>query len=142
MAALRSNAYYSTFSSLNTLPSNSAVETDQLQLTENGFQTIQPPRLSFKDSYTYRASASAKSIRLGYNIFHCQGQPWKVVEAKVGGVPVAWATTGTYNEFYIYPSLATGAGDCCGTPHTLDLKIEYGTPGKHFFLISFINFIR
>ena len=128
--SLRTNVYLSESTGLTWLTSPAVTTTDEMKLTEDGFQTIQPPTFSFDASYSYGASASSGSKHLSYSIQQCQKVEWTVTEAKVNGVDVAWATTGTPGEFLIEPSLATGAGDCCGIAHQLDLKVALDTPGK------------
>ena len=132
MATLRSNVYHSSITNVNYLDSSKAMTTEEIQLTEDGFQTIQPPSFNFDSSYSFGASAASSSEYLSYNVQQCQKVSWEVAEAKVGGVDVPWVTTQTPNTFLIEPSLATGAGVCCGIQHTLDLKFELATPGKYY----------
>ena len=131
MTYIRPNVYHSSLTNLNYLDASKAVKTDELKLTEDGFQTIQPPSFNFNSSYSYGASASSSTKYLSYNVQQCQKVDWEISEAKVGGVDVPWVTTQTPNTFLIDPSLATGAGDCCGIQHTLNLKFKLDTPGMY-----------
>jgi len=133
MATLRSNAYHLSLNNINSLNASKAVKTDELKLTEDGFQTIQPLSFDFNSSYSYGASAASSSKYLAGRVDQCQKVDWKISEAKVGGVDVPWVTTQTPNTFDIEPSLATGAGVCCGIQHILNLKFELDTPGKYYF---------
>ena len=134
MASLRSNAYHSVQNGLTSLSESNAVKTDELRLSEDGFQTIQPPTFDLSSSLSFGASDASRTEYFSDRIEQCQGVSWKLAEAKVGGVDVPWVLTQTQDKFMIEPSLATGAGVCWGIAHTLDLKFELDTPGKIYKL--------
>ena len=112
LETLRSNVYHSNLGDVVHLSPDSSVLTDEIKLTEDGFQTIQPLTLELDFAYSFGASASSTSESLAHSVDQCQGATWEVAEAKVGGVDVPWVTTRTPNTFSIEPSLATGPGVC------------------------------
>ena len=112
MDTLRSHVYHSSLDNVSYLDPSSAMLTDEMKLTEDGFQTIQPITFELSPSYSLGASAASTSEYLTYSVKQCQGASWEIAEAKVGGVDVPWVTTRTPNTFLIEPSLATGPGVC------------------------------
>jgi len=112
MATLKSHVYRSSLDDVNSLHPSSAVLTDEMKLTEDGFETIQPLTFEFEPAYSFGASAASPPEHLTYSVKHCQGATWEVAEAKVGGADVPWVTTRTPNTFLIEPSLATGPAAC------------------------------
>jgi len=63
---LRSNVYHSSLANVNRLDSGLAVLTDELRLTEDGFQTIQPITFELDFAYSFGASAGSDSQWLTY----------------------------------------------------------------------------
>ena len=136
---LRSNAFHSKLDNVTFLDRDSAVITEEMKVTEEGFQTIQPLVFWLDSSYSFGASVTSNPKHLGYNVRHWQGLPWQIIEAKVGGEDVPWVSTRTTDTFFIDPSLATGEGVCWGIEHILDLKFELDTLGKLIFLLLGLN---